>query len=150
MHQTIKPLAWQGTRRLQKQVEQWINHSPTILRNWLPEKAKANPESATATVTNTTVVGSVVLHTPTNAVVAVVQPEPAASPPVTAAALESATAWLAKALPVAGLWVSRGVSYLASWFATLAGLALIPIYAFYFLAEKHGIGAGKLIHPLQP
>src|SRR5436190_13391979 len=66
------------TVRLQRQAEEWINKSPAILRNWLPEKAKANPEPAPAPVTNTAVVGSVVLHAPTNSVVAVVQPEPAA------------------------------------------------------------------------
>jgi predicted PurR-regulated permease PerM len=126
--------------RLQKQAEDWINNPPKIVQKFLPEKTKPNTDTATLTTTNTAAAGSVVIHTPTNAVVAVVQPEPAASQQTQAASvLESATAWLAKALPVAGLWISRGASYVASWFGILAGVALIPIYAFYFLAEKHGI-----------
>jgi predicted PurR-regulated permease PerM len=128
------------TARLQKQAEDWLNNPPAIVQRFLSEKTKPNPEPATVTTTNAAVVGSVVLHAPTNTVVAVVQPESAAAQSAQATSvLESATAWLAKALPVAGLWVSRGVSYVASWFGILAGIALIPIYAFYFLAEKHGI-----------
>jgi len=42
-------------------------------------------------------------------------------------------------LPTAGSWLRNVVSFVASWFGILAGLALIPIYAFYFLVEKRGI-----------
>jgi predicted PurR-regulated permease PerM len=128
------------TARLQKQAENWINTSPAILRNFLPEKPKANLEPASSSATNAPVVSTISSLPQTNSVTMATPSEPTPPQPVvTTTVLESATAWLAKALPVAGLWVSRGVSYLASWFATLAGLALIPIYAFYFLAEKHGI-----------
>ncbi len=54
-------------------------------------------------------------------------------------ALQSATAWLAKALPKMGAWLFGQVSKVASWFGVLAGVALIPVYAFYFLLEKEGI-----------
>ncbi len=53
--------------------------------------------------------------------------------------MQSATAWLAKALPKAGAWLFGQVSKVASWFGVLAGLALIPVYTFYFLLEKEGI-----------
>src|SRR5262249_49909769 len=43
-----------------------------------------------------------------------------------------ATGWLARFLPKVGSWV-------AFWFGVLAGIALIPVYAFYFLMEKQGI-----------
>lgn len=36
-------------------------------------------------------------------------------------------------------WLAGGVSRVASFFGLLAGLALIPVYAFYFLLEKKGI-----------
>jgi predicted PurR-regulated permease PerM len=53
--------------------------------------------------------------------------------------LESISGSLAKVLPAVGKGLSQIVSYLASWFAVAAGLALVPIYAFYFLTEKQGI-----------
>jgi predicted PurR-regulated permease PerM len=125
--------------RLQKQAEDWINHPPAIIRNLFPQPAKTHPEQAAAG-TITPVVGTSPASSPTNAPPPTAAVEPATPrPAVGAATLESATAWVAKALPTVGLWISRGASYLASWFALLAGLGLIPIYAFYFLAEKEGI-----------
>jgi predicted PurR-regulated permease PerM len=53
--------------------------------------------------------------------------------------LQSATGWLAKALAKVGSWLFGQVSKVASIFGVLAGLALIPVYAFYFLLEKEGI-----------
>jgi predicted PurR-regulated permease PerM len=35
--------------------------------------------------------------------------------------------------------LSQAVSFIGSWFGVIAGLALVPIYAFYFLLEKQGI-----------
>ena len=54
-------------------------------------------------------------------------------------ALKSATGWLANVLPKVGSWLLGQASRVASWFGVLAGLALIPVYAFYFLLEKRGI-----------
>lgn len=53
--------------------------------------------------------------------------------------LHTATAWLAKVLPKIGSWLFGQVTRVAAWFGVLAGLALIPVYAFYFLLEKRGI-----------
>lgn len=54
-------------------------------------------------------------------------------------ALRSAGDWLVVMLPEAGRWILGQVGRVASWFGILVGLALIPIYAFYFLLEKAGI-----------
>ena len=127
------------TSRLQKQAEDWINNPPTIIRNLFPQTGKTNPDAAAAG-TNAPVVGTSSANAPTNAAPLIAPVETTTLQPAAGvAALESATAWVAKALPTVGLWISRGASYLASWFALLAGLGLIPIYAFYFLAEKEGI-----------
>ena len=48
-------------------------------------------------------------------------------------------AWLPKALPTAGKWLGAQASRVAGWFGLLAGLALVPVYCFYFLLEKKGI-----------
>ncbi|MEW6306114.1 MAG: AI-2E family transporter [Verrucomicrobiota bacterium] len=47
--------------------------------------------------------------------------------------------WLATALPVVGAWFLEQLGRVASWAGLLAGLALVPVYTFYFLVEKKGI-----------
>ena len=54
-------------------------------------------------------------------------------------ALDSATTWLAGTLPSLGSWLLGKVGKVASGFGMLAGMVLIPVYAFYFLLEKRGI-----------
>lgn len=46
--------------------------------------------------------------------------------------IQTATGWVTRALPKVG-------SGVAGFFGVLAGLALIPVYAFYLLLEKRGI-----------
>ncbi|MGA2247376.1 MAG: AI-2E family transporter [Verrucomicrobiota bacterium] len=53
--------------------------------------------------------------------------------------LTSATDWLKDSLPTMGSWVLKRLGELASGFGLLAGLALIPVYAYYFLLEKRAI-----------
>ncbi len=48
-------------------------------------------------------------------------------------------AWSAKTFPMIGRWLLSQFSKVASWFGLLAGLALVPVYIFYFLWEKKGI-----------
>ncbi|MGE3312303.1 MAG: AI-2E family transporter [Limisphaerales bacterium] len=54
-------------------------------------------------------------------------------------ALKTAGDWLAAVLPEVGGWFVGQLGRVASWFGVVVGLALIPIYAFYFLLEKRGI-----------
>lgn len=54
-------------------------------------------------------------------------------------ALASATHWLAGTLPALGSWLLGKIGKVASGFGMLAGMVLIPVYAFYFLLEKRGI-----------
>ncbi|MEI8288365.1 MAG: AI-2E family transporter [Verrucomicrobiota bacterium] len=54
-------------------------------------------------------------------------------------ALALATDWLTGSLPEMGAWLLRRIAKVASGFGLLAGLALIPVYAFYFLLEQRGI-----------
>ena len=53
--------------------------------------------------------------------------------------VKSAADWFAKTAPKVGTWAVSQVSRVASFFGLLAGLALVPVYAFYFLVEKRGI-----------
>ena len=53
--------------------------------------------------------------------------------------LASATKWLTGSLPEMGAWLFGQILRVLSGFGLLAGLALIPVYAFYFLLEKRSI-----------
>src|ERR1035437_3222238 len=54
-------------------------------------------------------------------------------------ALASATDWLTGSLPEMGSWLLGRIAKVACGFGLLAGLLLIPVYAFYFLLEKRDI-----------
>jgi predicted PurR-regulated permease PerM len=69
-------------------------------------------------------------------------PKPAAEPgaePAENPALAAATGWLTGSLPEMGSWLLQRLARVVSGFGLLAGLALIPVYAFHFLLEKRGI-----------
>jgi predicted PurR-regulated permease PerM len=53
--------------------------------------------------------------------------------------LQSATGWVAQVLPKAGRWLYGQAGRVVSWFGVVAGLLLVPVYAFYLLLEKRGI-----------
>jgi predicted PurR-regulated permease PerM len=95
--------------RLQTYVSTFIAQPPDFLRHLFPAQANVS------TGTNT----------------------PAASPENKT--LASATDWLTDSLPKMGSWLFGQIGKVASGFGLLAGLALIPVYAFYFLLEKRGI-----------
>ena len=124
--------------RLQARLEHWANHPPPLLKRLL-ERENANAWKTGSGSTN-----SVATLTSTNT------PEGAAgstnSPPAAAGSLdrgtlETATGWLAKVLPEIGGWIFGQLGRVASWFGVLAGLALIPVYTFYFLLEKKAISS---------
>jgi predicted PurR-regulated permease PerM len=69
-------------------------------------------------------------------------PPPAVTDSATApsnSALTSVTDWLTGSLPALSTWMLKSIGKVASRFGLLAGLVLIPVYAFYFLLEKRGI-----------
>jgi predicted PurR-regulated permease PerM len=57
----------------------------------------------------------------------------------TAASVASGVNHLVEILPVLATWIFTQFGKVASGFGLLAGLALIPVYAFYFLLEKRNI-----------
>jgi predicted PurR-regulated permease PerM len=114
---------------VQKRSEKWINNPPA----WLQKVIQHGSEPHAALATNEV---SVAASTP-------VPPAGTNAPPLFAGAfdatnLQTAAGLLAKGLHSAGSWF---VGRLALWFGVIAGLALIPIYTFYFLLEKRGISS---------
>ncbi len=129
--------------RLQQRAETWVNHPPSILRRFFEGR------DSKTTNTNAPPTGR------TNAVpVATTNAAPASNtasgaPRETVSidwgsilggeSVKSATEWVAKALGRATRWLFGQFSVVASFFGVIAGLALVPVYAFYLLLEKRGI-----------
>ena len=97
------------SERLQTRINEFLAQPPEFLRHFLPQ-----PQSVTATDANTA-------GNQQNS------------------ALASATNWLTGSLPEMCSWLLSRIAKVASGFGLLAGLVLIPVYAFYFLLEKHDI-----------
>src|ERR1051326_1509128 len=130
--------------RLQKKIQDWATKPPAIVQEFLryrigaraPEQQPQAPPATNAV----TIPPETFVQPATNESPAVAEPEnPPTSLIIDRRTLESISSSLAKVLPAVGKGLSQIISYLASWFAIAAGLALVPIYAFYFLTEKHGI-----------
>jgi predicted PurR-regulated permease PerM len=131
------------TMRLEKKVETLITHPPAWLQRFLPRPSPLAGETSADADANAAPATAMVAPSPTNIPESAAPDKPSSPPPPAfdRAALASATDWLAKALPVFGKRLSQAVAYVGSWFGVVAGLALIPIYAFYFLLEKRDISA---------
>ncbi len=142
--------------RTQKQVETWINHPPAPLARWVPPSIRdriagylgeTNLPSAGLESPETSTSTGVLTNFSTNSA--------PASAPVTSSggdrasnllnrAIASGTSgtggsWMTSLMRQIGDWIFGHVGRVASWFGVIAGLALIPVYTFYFLLEKRGI-----------
>ncbi len=63
----------------------------------------------------------------------------AASPLLNTELTEKVASWITSVLPKIGVWLLDQMSRVASWAGLVVGLALVPVYTFYFLLEKKGI-----------
>lgn len=123
--------------RGRERILHWVNNPPNFLKHFFPAEPAGTNAPPPVVTTNTS--GVTVTNDPARA-------PGTNAPSVLTTALESekfqsATAWLAGTLPTVGAWVFGQVGRVASWFGMLVGLALVPIYAFYFLLEKRGISS---------
>src|SRR2546425_3785733 len=120
---------------VQDKVQSWIDNPPKILEKFLKRQPDTGSGTNAVPATNSTAIST---NGPASSDSSVRAPS-GWSTIIDARALQSATALLAKVLPKVGGWLFGQVSKVASWFGVLAGVALIPVYAFYFLLEKEGI-----------
>ena len=133
------------TRTLRDRAENWITNSPPTLLQKFLGRAQTNEIPVDAGQANPPKPAAPPEAAPTNDPATASTPENARPPAgvwgrgLDKDALHTATDWLAKGLPKIGSWLFGQVTRVASWFGVLAGLALIPVYAFYFLLEKQGI-----------
>ena len=125
------------TLQLEARVNKWVQNPPPVFRKLLQRTPEQSAPTTSAASTNEALLSdtnqafqSPATNTP-----------PVAVPPITTDTLQTATGWFARVLPGFGSWLFGQFGRVASWFGVLAGLALIPVYAFYFLLEKHGISS---------
>ena len=64
---------------------------------------------------------------------------PALPAPPGATSFNSLADYATRLLPKFGQWLGQALGFVGVMFGVIAGLALVPIYAFFFLLEKHGI-----------
>ena len=113
------------SQKVQLQINSWATNPPTLVRKALELQGRILPGAAKDT------------NLPSASVPAA---DTAANPPgLDPDTIKSATTWVANILPQAGSWLFDQVTRVSGWFGILAGLALVPVYAFYFLLEKSGI-----------
>lgn len=137
-------------RRLQTRAEAWIHQPPAIIQKLLdlrPKRAESppvegttHPEVSTNTLPESS--GGPAPGGPLPAPGAAAPSSPGWQQWLNPEAVRSATVWVGQSLPAIGSWLFGQVSRVGAWFAVLAGLALVPVYTFYFLLEKRGIERG--------
>ena len=132
--------------KVQKSVAKWIKDPPELVKKYLKFLLKDGKPGAAATDASALATNSVAASN-TNALATPL----ATGPSVSTNEASVVDLLLGKVDPrLAGPWaVSQGqkvgkwlfgqFARVASFFGFLAGLALVPVYAFYFLLEKKGI-----------
>lgn len=121
------------TRELAQRIPSYASQIQDRASEWI-ERAHAkidefNASRATASPT-------------TNAVPDQLQAAPSNTPaevPWEKKVAQAAVSWLKAAGPAIGSWILDQVSRVAAWFGLLTGIALVPVYCYYFLQEKTGI-----------
>jgi predicted PurR-regulated permease PerM len=123
--------------QVEHRAENWINNPPQLLRRFLerttqPQTTAQNtPPSAQTPPAITTNQPPAPLLTSTNA-------PSLLKGTLGKENLETAANWLAEALSSIGSWL---FGRFGIWLGALVGIALVPVYTFYFLLEKRGISS---------
>jgi predicted PurR-regulated permease PerM len=126
--------------RVEKRSEYWLNHPPALVKRLLERDSGAKESRGSVTATNEPALASATNST-APAVVESTNAPSFLGGTLDNESLQTATKWLARALPEVGSWLFGQFGRVASWFGILAGMALVPVYAFYFLLEKRGISS---------
>jgi predicted PurR-regulated permease PerM len=155
--------------RMQKRIEQWINRPSSSLLRFIPAEWQRKledfrgPRNESGTNSLHREPGSTDGHEANSIHASAPIPQPGPTPrdvggtnmltllPVPPAdapwwvkaldprALRSVGTWVAAVAPDVFRWGLGQVGRVASWFGLLAGLFLIPVYAFFFLLEEEAI-----------
>jgi predicted PurR-regulated permease PerM len=126
------------SRQLRSDLNKWMSNRPIFdrFRGRLFPASKTNEPAATLPSTNFTV--QVTPEGQTNVVAVPPRTEHAWIDQVSQRVIE----WAGETLPQIGRWLIARLSRVASWAGMTIGLALVPVFTYYFLQEKKGIQEG--------
>jgi predicted PurR-regulated permease PerM len=127
-------------KRVERKVDEWMTRPPRLLKVMLSITGGGGSPSTNSAVKTNLVVTNVIVEPAT---ISTNRP----SVPLFDEfwqtldhdTLRSASGWLAGVAPRLGGWLLGKVSKVGSVLGIVVGLTLVPVYAFYFLLEKHGI-----------
>jgi predicted PurR-regulated permease PerM len=125
------------TTQLPAKAGELADHPPKWLPKQIVPALRALSESAKANGSNLPPVTTAVVLLGTNTPA----PPPAAPALAEPSSFKSVANFAATLLPKFGAWLAQVLGFVGSVFGIIAGLALVPIYAFYLLLEKQGINA---------
>jgi len=126
--------------RIEKRSEYWLSHPPALVKRLLERESGGKGSGGSLTATNEGALPSAT-NSPIPATVGSTNAPSFFDGALDNESLQTATKWLARALPKVGAWLFGQFGRVASWFGILAGIALVPVYTFYFLLEKRGISS---------
>jgi len=124
------------SRDLQAKATQWLEQQP----DWRQRLERMIPRRNSEVATNTPPAEvAIPAEGMTNKAVL---PGPVATSEAWAAKIsQSVLNWLGEVIPKAGKWLLAQLGRVASWAGMLVGLALVPVFTYYFLLEKTKIQA---------
>jgi predicted PurR-regulated permease PerM len=126
--------------RVEKRAEYWLSHPPVLVKR-LMERESGGKDSRGSMTTTDEKAPAASTNSPTAPAIESTNAPALFGGKLDTESLQTATKWLAGVLPKAGYWLFGQFGRVASWFGVLAGLALVPVYTFYFLLEKRGISS---------
>ena len=115
------------TERIESKFNDWVSHPPAVVRQLF--ERYSNSSTNVPSTTSSSLDASP--KTPSD--------KSALSSFLGDDSVKSAAQWLAKSAGSAAKWLFGQFSIVASLFGIIAGISLVPVYAFYFLLEKEGI-----------
>lgn len=130
-------------RRLRTRVDEWQIRSPLGRKLSSLWNAGVHDTLSTNSPTAGSSTNSPVASTNQSAAALASSQTPTVSDPVLTSRpsllTDTIAPWIAKIGPTVLGWIGTQLTRMASWVGLLAGLALVPVYVFYFLLEKQGI-----------
>src|SRR5687768_12679588 len=127
------------SRQLRDDLNRWMSSRP-FLDTW---RGRLFPSSRTNVTTNVVATNITVAVGPDGQTNVVTTPVPKLTEHAwTEQVSQKVLAWLSETLPKIGRWLVAQLSRVASWAGMIIGLALVPVFTYYFLQEKKGIQEG--------
>jgi predicted PurR-regulated permease PerM len=129
------------SRQMQSDLNKWMSSRP-FLETWRGRLFPSSSSSRTNLIsasTNGTNVAIAITPEGTNIVTT---PPKLTEHAWTEQVSQKVLEWASETLPKIGQWLVAQLSRVASWAGMIIGLALVPVFTYYFLQEKKGIQEG--------